>query len=33
MSSEQLEMHRVFLEKNIKSPIWLADEKKEEGQA
>ena len=33
ISSEQLEMHRAFLEKNIKSPIWLADEKKEEGLA
>lgn len=30
ISSEQLEMHRAFW-KNIKSPIWLADEKKKRG--
>lgn len=30
LSEECIALHREFLEKNIKNPIWLADEKKEE---
>lgn len=29
LSEESLALHRAFLEKNIKNPIWLADEKSE----
>lgn len=32
LDEEQISAHRAFLEKNIKSAIWLSDEKKEEGQ-
>ncbi len=30
LNDEQIAMHREFLEKNIKEPLWLSDEKKEE---
>ena len=30
ISDEELAAHRVFLEKNIKNPIWLADEVKKD---
>lgn len=31
LSKEEIEIHKIFLEKNIKNPLWLEDELKKEG--